>query len=217
MVRRLCCAALAVGLAGCAAQSGPGPSAGSDGAAYTRLVQDGFRPNEYVKHQRVGALDPRLLKGRYGYTDEGQEYRYYNDGSGSVRDAGTNDSSGWTVECLIDSMTDRRKCSIKNRALFITFGFGAAPLGICIREHDYPGRTGLIRIDDAQPVPTDRDGCVEGAAIVNRAVAARRIRFRYVHWPYDNNRNGEASARGLRSAVLLVGHMRSKLGSLSFD
>jgi hypothetical protein len=214
-----CLTLLALTVAGCAAegQQGTGLQARAEAAPYSREVTDGFRPGERIEHKVLHLTKPHLQKARHGHGPDGQEYRYYDDGSGSVRDVGASVSDGWEVNCPIDSMADRRKCSIKNRALFISFGFGSSPLGLCIREHDFPGRTGLIRIDDAAPIPTDRSGCVEGAAIVNRAAAAQRIRFRFVHWPYDHNRNGEVSARGLKAAILLVGHMRSKLGSLSFD
>ena len=78
---------------------------------HIRAVSDGWKSNEQIVHESISTRES-ILKSRRGITERGYRYRYYGDGSGSVSRPGEDTLRGWSINCLRDKMTDRRKCSI---------------------------------------------------------------------------------------------------------
>lgn len=205
-------------LGGCQVTAAPTPSPKmSDPPA--RSVSDGVTSEEVIQHKTDNSPTNgvSVLRGRKGLTPDGVPYTYYSDGSGSVDVGGPTSSESWTIGCFSDKMDDKRKCTIKNNNLFISYGDGTTPLHVCIRYHDFPGKTGAIRLDSNAPIATGKEGCVPGNAIASSLWKAKQIRLRGVHWPYNSNRDADVNPRGLYGAHLIVVHMQKHMNSLSFD
>lgn len=182
---------------------------------------DGFRPAEELVRDdnprpaiSLGPRSPELVDhesngSRIGFDNTtGLAYRYYNDASGGVqmlKGASIADTEQeWSFSCDVDQMTDARSCSITHQQLFIEYAEGGRLREICIIGHDFPGRTGAIRIDTAEPIRVPTSGCLVGDSA--RSVAARlrgaeRVVTRRVEWPYDYYRDSASDyARGFRLA-----------------
>lgn len=208
-----CCVASLTLAAGCTtayvpAQPAPGlafPSSPQTG----QVASDGWQPNERVVPANASSINP-LPASRTGISPSGLVYRYYPDGSGSVRSAGGSALSGWDIDCGKDAMNDKRNCKVRSydAKLTLLYEFGAAPKWVCIIPHDFPGRRGQIRVDSGKPLTTDTDGCVAGS-FVSQLRNGTNVTVRYVEWPYDYNKDNTATLQGLSDALELVKFIRT--------
>ncbi len=86
--------------------------------------------------------------------------------------------------------------------------------------HDYPGRTGALRLDDNPPRVTGTDGCIGRLAANAFAEELRRdgeIITRRVEWPYRNERDNRHAIRGFSLAEEMLSFLRYDVHSVTFD
>ena len=176
----------------------------------SRPVEDGWYPGEKLAFSSSTTY-------RAGRTPRGFAYDYFRDGSGGVRKSGATFSGGWTINCEKDAMNDRRNCRISStdNRIMILYDFSSAPKFVCIVGHDFPGRTGQIRVDANKPVTTDTDGCV-GAAYVAQLTKGSMVPTRRVERPYDYGQDDSGPLAGLPDAVDLVSFIRANVDSKQF-
>jgi hypothetical protein len=114
-------------------------------------------------------------------------------------------------------MTDKRNCklTLHEARIFIYYGTSASPQSVCILGHDFPGRSGAIRVDTSPPVQTDRDGCAPGR-LAAAIAAGSMVTTRRVEFPYDYNADQTSSTAGAKAAMELVAFIRAKVDRISF-
>jgi hypothetical protein len=204
-------------MTGCAGTPQPSASVSKD-ATITHPAADGWTPSEYVEIKNLGFDSTPVLRSRSGVTPSGNKYQYYADGSGSVFKGGASDAlNEWSIDCTRDKMSDKRNCRITGSQLFIAYGDSSAPQHVCALRHDFPGRTGAIRIDQIAPIATPRNGCIPATGVFSRLLKGQRVTVRAYHFPYDYPADAEESLSGLKDAHELVGYIRAKVDKLSFD
>lgn len=140
------------------------------------------------------------------WTPDGYFITKHPDGSGSVSRSENFSDERWLIDCRIDQMNDKRKCKIysKDGGPFIYYGFSKEPESICIIGHNFPRRTGQIRIDKGDPITTDNEGCVPASRILDQMKTGSSFRSRWVEWPRDFSRDSEISLDGLNKAMSVV-------------
>jgi len=153
---------------------------------------------------------------REGTLPSGHRYTYFPDGSGGVH---TDDDilSAWHFSCKVDRMTDRRNCSLSDHGAWVLVYFGASenPQNVCIVGHDFPGRTGMIRVDGEPPVTTNTDGCVAGSYL-SAMLRGQLVTARRVEWPYDYSMDRSGSLEGLDEAFALMRYVRANVAGIAF-
>lgn len=114
-------------------------------------------------------------------------------------------------------MNDKRKCTATSYKanLMIFYGFSATPQSVCILGHDFPGRTGAIRVDGGAPVPTNTDGCAP-ASLAAQLASGSSVTTRRVEWPYDYSRDETASIQGAGETMQLITFIRENVDRLTF-
>lgn len=184
----------------------------------TPAVSDGWQPGERIIPSPP-TTNPGLVVGpsRQGTTPDGLKYTMYPDGSGSIANPAGDILNGWSIDCQKDAMNDRRDCSLTSHEarIFISYDFGASPRWVCLLGHDFPGRTGEIRVDKSRSQRTDTDGCVTGTYVAEM-VKGTTVTTRLVKWPYDYSNDGTGSLQGLPSALGLITFIRANIDKLSF-
>lgn len=151
------------------------------------------------------------VPGELAFEEDGLFIRTFFDGSGSVAlGPGVRDFR-WSIDCRVDAMTDRRNCSIDSGSdgLFIHYGTAAQPRSVCILGHDFPGRTGMIRVEGNSPIATDTDGCVGASAILSQIMTGTTVVTRRVEWPYDYSVDATTTLRGFTKAMDVVARIRA--------
>lgn len=143
--------------------------------------------------------------GKAEYVKDGFLIRQYPDGSGSVAIGEEYDAHRWSYNCRIDKMTDKRACYISATlgGPFISYSSGRYPTFVCILGHDFPGRTGMIRVDANAPIETSSEGCVPASDILEQMKNGQNFITRSYRWPRDWSVDSETSLSGL-SLVLEV-------------
>lgn len=136
----------------------------------------------------------------------------YHDGTATVALGPTYSADRWKIDCSVDAMADKRECSIyfKQGGPFVFYGFSSKPQSICISGHDFPGRTGQIRIDDRKPLTTDKDGCISASRVLDQMTSGTMFISRSYHWPYDYPVDERVSLFGLTKALAVVDRIRVK-------
>jgi hypothetical protein len=181
-------------------------------------VADGWYPGERRFPPKAGSIPALNMPAyRQGTTPDGFTYTIYPDGSGGVKGPQHGPAGGWSIDCSRDAMTDRRECKLTSYSarLLVYYGYSANPESVCIIGHDFPGRTGAIRVDKAAPVTTDRDGCAP-ARVATQMASGSMVTTRRVEWPYDYHRDETASLAGAKSAMDLVSYIQSNVDKLTF-
>ena len=135
----------------------------------------------------------------------------YPDGSGSVSVTDNILDDRWSIDCGIDAMTDRRDCHFNNElgGLFVYYGNSPSPQSVCILGHDFPGRTGQIRVDSNAPLTTDAEGCVAASRIIPQLKAGSSVTTRSYRWPYDYSVDATTSLAGFNKAMQVIDGIRS--------
>lgn len=125
---------------------------------------------------------------RHGRTPAGNEYKYFQDGSGSLSRPGRkSNQSEWMMKCKTDAMTDVETCSLRNYDAKLTLWFDSSNIidEACVIGHDYPGRRGAIRVDALPPVTTMPNGCIRSPALIQQILNGKKITTRAVTFPND--------------------------------
>lgn len=153
---------------------------------------------------RTGERNPAVL-------EDGYYVRMFFDGSASVSNSPEPLAEGWSIDCRIDGMRDKRKCSFSRvkGGIFVYYGFSAAPQSVCISGHDFPGRRGQIRVDDHSPITTDRDGCVRAGRILSQLKTGYKLLTRSYRWPYDYPVDTSTWLEGFNKSMEIVDRIRS--------
>lgn len=157
------------------------------------------------------ACVPTSNDGNSAIQEDGFFIRSFADGSASVSTSRSYLDDHWSIDCTKDAMTDRRECSISSKfgGPFIYYGSSAQPQTICILEHDFPGRTGMIRVDSNAPITTDTDGCVRASSILTQMLGGTKAITRRVHWPYDYPVDETYTLSGIGKAMEVVDRIRA--------
>lgn len=181
----------------------------------TEPVKNGaFRPGE-VQHSRndsmPGVKVPTMTY-REGKLSGNLSYTYgVGDVIGGV--SGPAHMTVWSFECKRDAMTDRKHCNLSG-----TQENGPASLGgvtfygsssshlfqMCVDGNDFPGRSAMIRFDSGPAMTTNQNGCISSPSLLQRALRARIIHTRYVHWPYEAAEDATVRTTGLAQALELM-------------
>lgn len=204
---------------GCTAQAVPRtsltPKETSSVAAAGLAVANGWQAGEMQFSAEPGSSEvgPR----RQGTTRDGWVYTYYQDGSASVEPRKDSVMEGWSIHCLNDAMTDKRKCSIRSSSarLEVSYIGSKTPTSVCIIGHDFPGKVGAVRIDQSEPISTNQQGCLAGS-IATKIAKSKTFTTRHVEWPYDETNDKQSSSAGLASAMELMAFLEAHRGKLSF-
>ncbi|PWJ80598.1 hypothetical protein C7441_112140 [Pseudaminobacter salicylatoxidans] len=147
------------------------------------------------------------ITAKYGGTEtieDGFKIARYPDGSAHVSPRLT--GYGWSIDCRVDAMTDKRDCNISSKTggPFVYYGSAASPQSVCIMGHDFPGRHGMIRVDSDAPIQTDNEGCVAAASILPQMKTGSSMTTRRYEWPYDYTRDETISLDGFAKAIEVV-------------
>ena len=190
-------ACVTLGLLGCQTTGEP-PSR----VTQTVPAADGWKPNEKIVAENSSYSGSPSLHYRQGLTEEGYEYRIYNDKSASLKtyDAERGEVTDWIPTCRKDSMTDVQTCGVYNDKLGLLFTLNSSGVlnAFCVIHHDYPGRNAAIRIDD-KPMISMTSGCIP--ANETQFTSGKKITIRWVKWPYDYYKETKGSIAGLRQAL----------------
>jgi hypothetical protein len=143
--------------------------------------------------------------------EDGYYVRMYQDGSASVSNSPDILVENWSIDCRLDGMRDKRRCSFSRTTggIFVYYGFASAPQSICISGHDFPGRRGQIRVDKHQPITTDRDGCVPAGRILSQLKSGSEVLTRSYRWPYDYPVDKSTYLEGFNKTMAVVDRIRS--------
>lgn len=147
--------------------------------------------------------------------EQGGVFVEHQDDGASVFLGRTDQLAAWGVSCKRDAMTDQRKCSIMHYPFgagdpFIIYLSGADRVGgVCVQDHDFPGRTAMIRIDDRPPISAGEDGCVTLSGLSTALRNGSRWTSRRYSWPYDYPVDTEVSLRGISVALDVMAELRS--------
>lgn len=151
---------------------------------------------------------------RVGRTPDGYTYQIWHSGHASLEGFG----EVWSIRCGRDAMTDAFNCqlySLSANTILVYFGSSTTPGAVCALGHNYPGRTGAIRIDANPPRPTDTSGCI-GPEILPELTNGRVVRTRIVAWPYDYPVDREGTLQGLSQAFRLIRHLQAYFSHMNF-
>lgn len=143
--------------------------------------------------------------------EDGFYVRTFPDGSGSVAMGPDVLDDDWSIDCRVDAMNDKRKCSFDARKghVFVYYGFSASPQSVCISGHDFPGRRGQIRVGANPPVTTDTEGCVSAGTILGQLKTGQQVSTRSYRWPYDYPVDQTFSLQGFNKTMEVVERIRS--------
>ncbi len=109
--------------------------------------------------------------------------------------------------CSVDKVTDRTTCRLNvlpqgtgiDGGLYQTVTANGSILSACIVGHDFPGRTGAIRVDNNPAITTNTEGCISGSAarrLERQLINGSSLLTRRVEWPYDYSRDKEMLISG---------------------
>lgn len=104
--------------------------------------------------------------------------------------------------CSKDRVTDATTCRMNilpqstsnDGGLFQTVNANGSILTSCIIGHDFPGRTGAIRVDGNPAISTNSEGCLTGSTarrLERQLIGGSKLVTRRVEWPYDYSRDKE--------------------------
>lgn len=124
------------------------------------------------------------------------------------------DSIGWGIECPIDAMSDRRRCSFTFRnpmpgesewpALFVNYLETNAPQLVCVAGHDHSGKVAMIRVDKNEPVATWENGCIGADDILPELMSGETVTVRAYRYPHNNPDDNRHSLVGFAKTIEVV-------------
>ena len=152
--------------------------------------------------------------------------RIFSDGSGTIGapDDVNNYIDTWSFRIKNDEMTDEKIITVNRYAYTNSEEFGKIQLQyeiwlfinlsktnkeiLCIGGHDYPGKTGMIRIDKNAPITTDVNGCLRLNKKLDKQLrSGNKITLRGYNWPYEG---GETKTINLNGYIATSEFLRSK-------
>lgn len=169
-------------------------------------VTDGWQPGETLV---------RSARSRSGTTPEGYAYTIHAGGTASLTGGG----NSWTLDCSKDAMSDQRNCALHAGAgngVFIYFSPSGEPQTFCVFGHNFPGRSGAVRMDSGSPVLTDDRGCIPASRVVPKMLSASSVTTRRVEWPNDWNVDTTTSLAGFSRSVELGRFITKNIDRLAF-
>ena len=140
---------------------------------------------------------------------------YYSDGSGTFVGASGNtgtykDRTGtnWDVQCKKDPVTDRKRCQMKIKDLWL-FVYPKGRVTVSIGHEHYPGSNVTIRIDQGGPISTSasNDGDFSpqtSLRLVQQLKKAKSVTTRYMKWPYRSWEDETWELYGFNEALAYV-------------
>lgn len=183
-------------------------------------LDGGFRPNETLE-----VYGPQNTRQRRGMIEQTGDYYNYGTAPRDIEivpaEAPTSSATDSVLApkrvevlggCSKDRVTDKTTCrmnvlpqGLRNAGgLYQTVDKSGTVLSSCIIGHDFPGRSGFIRVDGNSAITTDRDGCIYGAAARRLEAQLRSgstLITRRVEWPYDYHKDKEMLIGGSFSAA----------------
>jgi len=150
-------------------------------------------------------------QGDNAFQEDGLFIRVYSDGSGSVSTSSSLLEDNWSISCGVDAMSDKRNCSVHHQlgGPFIHFGEASEPQTVCVFGHDFPGRTGMMRVDRQPPLETNDSGCLPAERILPEMLPAGSITMRWYKWPYDYSRDTTTQLIGLAKSLEIVRRIKA--------
>lgn len=117
----------------------------------------------------------------------------------------------WQAACKKDAMTDKVSCTLTQFDSHIVMSLNGAnkPTWVCIFSHDFPGKTGAIRVDQNKAIVTDRDGCVPGEPIFAQMRNGKTIKTQYVQWPDEVRVDASGTLSGLAAGMAEIPNRRA--------
>jgi hypothetical protein len=198
----------------------PAPASARKEQTRSSCFDDGFRACEQI-YVSSSILDQPASYHRMGsYGSLG--YVYHEDGSFSLKEREEpnenyylDKGSDWSGSCKRDAMSDVMECQLTNmdNRLFISFT-GSEPRRIGVIGHDFPGRTGAIRVDRKPARSTDTDGFVPATQLLPELLKGQSVTVRYYKWPYDYAKDEAHPIGPLRDALDLLRWMYANSDSL---
>jgi len=185
-------------------------------------VADGWQRNEALVRTttRYGG---QIVK-REGTSPNGVSYALTSDwrvyyGLKSESDQYSVDQYLWTSSCKTDNIDDKVTCSMQNLKanIYITLNRQGHVAWVCLIGHDFPGKTGAIRVDDRRAVATNTDGCVRGRSLEHQFRSGKQVTTRRVEWPYQQNIDRVETLTGFTEALDLARFLQRNYLKLSFE
>ncbi|UCI30799.1 hypothetical protein [Mesorhizobium sp. B4-1-4] len=138
--------------------------------------------------------------------EDGFYVRQSNDSSGAISAGESILTALGMLDCRPDEMSDKKDCKIESKVggPVIYYHQTSAPVWVCIIGHDFPGKTGMVRVDANSPVPTDDQGCVGANQILDQMLSGQVFKARRVEWPDEYPIDTKTSLAGLRKALELA-------------
>jgi hypothetical protein len=118
-------------------------------------------------------------------------------------DANTTFEDFWNFHIKIDEMTDEQSISVKKYAYYLSEQFGERSVGsemilyldltdkdyefLCVLGHDFPGMTGMIRVDKTPAIETRENGCLQLTKDLDSQLrSGSKITIRGSNFPYKS-------------------------------
>ena len=141
-------------------------------------------------------------------------------------DENTSFSDTWSFRIKIDEMTDEQQITVRKDAWKINEQFGEMRMDsniylwvilndknsevLCVAGHDYPGMTGVIRVDKNPPLETRENGCLELTKDLDDQLrSGSKLTIRGSHLPY---RGAETQVIDLGGYSEMSEFLRSRRG-----
>ena len=141
-------------------------------------------------------------------------------------DENTSFSDTWSFHIKTDEMTDEQQITVSKYAWKINEQFGEMRMDsniylwmiltdknsevLCVAGHDYPGMTGMIRVDKNPPLETRENGCLELTKDLDDQLrSGSQITIRGSHFPY---RGAETQVVDLGGYSEMSDFLRSRRG-----
>lgn len=168
----------------------------ADGAgANDPLVENGFSESERV-YTNASTLSG--YQNFYGDLDGGISYQYMTDsfsinptpeniasfvGSRRHLAYGSSLNQYFAKQCIRNVINDNRECVIYIGKKIRVRANGNAPYQLCIRGHNYPGVSAILRINGGAPINLGTSGCTRSMSVINRAFSANTVAVQFGSWP----------------------------------
>ncbi len=127
----------------------------------------------------------------------------------------------WSFRIKLDEMTDEQKITVGRNAYAISEQFGEMQLEasislflilndkdneyLCVLGHDFPGMTGMVRVDKAPPLETEENGCMELTKdLDNQLRSGSKITIRGSKFPYRGAETHEINLGGYAEVTDLL-------------
>ena len=152
---------------------------------------------------------PRFLEET---VEDGHYVFVYKDGTASVVRDPSVLKDRWAIDCHLDAMTDQLLCGLNNGSggILVYYANQAEPIAVCIVDHDFPGKAGMLRVDSHEAQKTSNLGCVAAANIVDQLITGKNLLTRRYEFPNKTLIDRKTSLWGFAKALEIVERIRSQ-------